>query len=62
MPATEINEHPRSDREGHEVVPRAIYHRYLKRIVANLLGDVPTGFEPVGTIDYLDDGATETDD
>ena len=31
-----------SDRPGREVVPRAIYYRYLKRIVANLLGIVNT--------------------
>jgi phosphate transport system protein len=57
-----INEYLRSDRPGHEVVPRAIYYRYLKRIVANLLGIVRTGSDPIPTVDYLDDGATDTDD
>lgn len=51
-----------SDRPGHEVVPRAIYFRYLKRIVANLLGIVRTASDPLPTLDYLDDGATDTDD
>ncbi|NND75813.1 MAG: hypothetical protein HKN44_12485 [Ilumatobacter sp.] len=51
-----------SDRPGHEVVPRAIYYRYLKRIVANLLGIVRTASDPLPTLDYLDDGATDTDD
>ncbi len=51
-----------SDRPGREVVPLAIYYRYLKRIVANLLGIVRTASEPIPQIDYLDDGATDTDD
>lgn len=51
-----------SDRPGHEVVPRAIYYRYLKRIVANLVGIVRTADEPLPTVDYLDDGETDTDD
>lgn len=44
-----------SDLPGHQVVPRAIYHRYLKRIVANLLGIVSTAAEPLPSIDYLDE-------
>ena len=51
-----------SDRPGREVVPLAIYYRYLKRIVANLLGIVRTASEPAPLIDYLDDGATDTED
>ena len=52
---------PRPARRG--VVPRAIYFRYLKRIVANLLGVVSTATEPLPNIDYLDDGQTDiTDD
>lgn len=51
-----------SDRPGREVVPRAIYYRYLKRIVANLLGIVRTVNQPLPTLDYLDDGETDTDD
>ncbi len=52
----------RSDRPGHEVVPRAIYYRYLKRIVANLVGIVRTSSDPIQYADYLDDGQTDTDD
>jgi len=59
---TKINEYLRSDRPGYEVVPRAIYYRYLKRIVANLLGVVRTSADPLPTVDYLDEGATDTDD
>ncbi len=59
---TQILAYLHSDRPGHEVVPRAIYYRYLKRIVANLLGVVRTVDEPLPTLDYLDDGATDTDD
>jgi hypothetical protein len=44
-----------SELPGYEVVPRAIYHRYLKRIVANLLGVVSTAAEPLPNIDYLDE-------
>jgi hypothetical protein len=51
-----------SERPGREVVPRAIYYRYLKRIVANLLGIVRTVNEPLPTLGYLDNGATDTGD
>jgi hypothetical protein len=51
-----------SDRPGREVVPLAIYYRYLRRIVANLLGVVRTSVEPVNPIDYRDGGKTDTDD
>ena len=51
-----------SDRPGREVVPLAIYYRYLRRIVANLIGIVRTSSEPLPYVDYLDDGATDTDD
>jgi phosphate uptake regulator len=57
-----IEEYLHSDRPGREVVPRAIYYRYLKRIVANLLGIVRTFNEPLPTLGYLDDGETDTDD
>jgi len=52
----------RSERPGREVVGLAIYYRYLKRIVANLIGIVRTGVEPIETADYLDEGAVDTDD
>lgn len=58
-----IDELTQSELPGREVVPRAIYYRYLKRIAANLLGVVSTASEPLPNIDYLDDGATDiTDD
>ncbi len=58
----EINQFMTSDRPGREVVPLAIYYRYLKRIIANLVGIVRTASEPIPLMDYLDDGATDTDD
>lgn len=57
-----IDEFMTSDRPGHEVVPLAIYYRYLRRIVANLIGIVRTSSEPVPFLDYLDEGATDTED
>ncbi len=51
-----------SDRPGREVVPLAIYYRYLRRIVANLLGVVRTSAEPFPHVDYLEDGTVDTDD
>lgn len=51
-----------SDRPGREVVPLAIYYRYLRRIVANLLGVVRTSSEPLPHVDYLDNGTIDTDD
>ncbi len=59
---TQVESYIHSDRPGREVVPRAIYYRYLKRIVANLIGIVRTSAEPLPHVDYLDDGATDTDD
>ncbi|MGB0112591.1 MAG: PhoU domain-containing protein [Ilumatobacteraceae bacterium] len=41
-----ILEYMHSDAPGHVVVPRAIYYRYLKRIVANLVGVVREASEP----------------
>jgi len=60
---SKIHELVHTDRPGREAVPRAIYYRYLKRIVANLMGVVSTASEPLPHIDYLDDGQTDiTDD
>lgn len=42
-----INAYVRSDEPGHQVVPRAIYYRYLNRIVANLIGIARAGAEPL---------------
>lgn len=58
----EIDSFLTSDRPGREVVPLAIYYRYLKRIVANLLGVVRTASEPIPHMDYLDAGTVDTDD
>jgi hypothetical protein len=51
-----------SDRPGREVVPLAIYYRYLRRIVANLIGIVRTSSEPLPHVDYLAEGTVDTDD
>ncbi len=46
-----IDAYMTSDQPGHQVVPRAVYHRYLKRIVANLNSAVLAATEPVRVID-----------
>lgn len=51
-----------SDLPGREVVPLAIYYRYLKRIVANLRGVIGVTLNPLPQIDYLEDGTVDTDD
>ena len=51
-----------SDEPGHWAVPRAILHRYWKRIVANLAGIVTSAIEPIQSPDYLDAGRTDIDD
>ncbi|MEM7092316.1 MAG: PhoU domain-containing protein [Actinomycetota bacterium] len=58
----EIDGFMSSDRPGREVVPLAIYYRYLRRIAANLLGVVRTSSDPVPHLDYLEDGTVDTDD
>ena len=40
-----------SERPGKEVVPLAIYYRYVLRTVANLLGVVRTAAEPLPNVD-----------
>src|SRR5690606_8934966 len=58
-----IRELMHSDAPGHHAVPRAVLHRYLKRIVANIAGIITTLTEPVQTQGYFDAGATDiTDD
>ena len=52
----------RSDRPGHEVVPRAIYARYQKRIVANLVGVIRSATEPINRGDDNDDEFGDLDD
>ncbi len=51
-----------SERPGREVVPLAIYYRFLRRIAANLVGVVRTSVAPVPLIDYLEQGSVDTDD
>ena len=58
----EIDGYMASERPGREVVPLAIYARYLRRIVANLLGVVRTSAEPLPHVDYLEGGTIDTDD
>lgn len=57
-----IDSYIRSPQPGYEVVPLAIYYRYLKRIVANLRGVVGVAIDPLPQIDYLDHGTVDTDD
>ena len=49
-----IDDYMTSEQPGHQVVPRAVYHRYLKRIVANLNSAVLAATEPVRVIDLPD--------
>jgi phosphate transport system protein len=58
----EINSYMTSERPGREVVPLAIYYRFLRRTAANLIGVVRTSVDPVPHIDYLEDGTVDTDD
>ena len=58
----EIDRFMTSERPGREVVPLAIYYRFLRRIAANLSGVVRTASEPIQHLDYLEDGAVDTDD
>lgn len=58
----EINSYMTSERPGREVVPLAIYYRFLRRTAANLVGVVRISVDPVPHIDYLEDGTVDTDD
>ena len=58
----QINEYMHSTEPANIVVRRAIYARYLKRIVANLQGVVTVSSEPIQHVDYLDDGETDISD
>lgn len=51
-----------SDLPGREVVPLAIYHRYLRRIVANLVGVVRDASEPIHRSEGYDGGDSDADD
>jgi phosphate uptake regulator len=45
----------RSDAPAHEAVPRALYHRHLKRIVAHLMNVLSAVVMPVDRLDYYDE-------
>ena len=49
-----------STEPGAVVVPRAIYYRYTKRIVANLVGVVIAASEPMPADDTASDGLSDT--
>jgi PhoU domain len=51
-----------SDEPGRHAVPRAILHRYLKRIIANLAGIVTTAAEPVDPSGTQQSGPGADDD
>lgn len=57
-----VREYLHSSEPGSHVVPRAIFYRYLKRIVANLGGVVTSVTEPLAHQDYYDEGATDISD
>ena len=59
---TEIRSYMHSTEPAPYAVPRAIFYRYLKRIVANLAGILTSATEPLQHQDYLDDGTTDIDD
>lgn len=50
-----------STEPGAVVVPRAIYYRYTKRIVANLVGVVIAASEPMPADDTASDGLSDTE-
>ncbi len=51
-----------SELPGRDVVPLAIYHRYLRRIVANLAGVLRDAFEPIQRAAGYDGGTRDADD
>ncbi len=57
-----IDSYLTTDRPGSDVVPLAIYYRFLRRIAANLLGVVRTSAQPLPYMDYLEDGSVDTED
>ncbi len=59
---TTMDSYLTSDRPGHEVVPRAIYQRYVKRIVSNLVGVVRSATEPISQGDSNTDVYGDLDD
>ena len=51
-----------SEEPAHEVVPVAFYYRYLRRILANLIGVVRSSIDPLPQVDYLEGGQVDVDD
>jgi PhoU domain len=58
----QIRELMHSDQPGSHAVPRAILHRYLKRIIANLAGILTTVAEPLDRPDSTPDPDEDPDD
>ncbi|MBY5161878.1 PhoU domain-containing protein [Salsipaludibacter albus] len=50
-----------SDRPGHVEVPRALLHRYLKRVVAHSTNLLSAVLMPVDRLDYFDEDEREPD-
>ncbi|MDH3754945.1 MAG: PhoU domain-containing protein [Acidimicrobiia bacterium] len=59
---SKVREYMHSSEPASFAVPRAIFYRYLKRIVANLGGVLTSATEPLPHQDYYDDGRTDIDD
>ncbi len=59
---SKIEQFMASELPGREVVPLAIYHRYLRRIVANLAGVLRDASEPIHRADGFDGGEHDADD
>lgn len=56
-----IDSYLHSTEPGTVVVPRAIYQRYLKRVVANLVGIVIAASEPMPATDTLTEDSASSD-
>lgn len=50
-----------SQRPGHESVPRALLHRYLKRVVAHTTNLLSAVVMPVDRLDYFDEAPEDRD-
>lgn len=59
---TKIEQFMTSDRPGREVVPLAVYHRYLRRIVANLAGVLRDASQPIHRAAGFDGDDADADD
>jgi len=59
---SKIEQFMTSDRPGREVVPLAVYHRYLRRIVANLAGVLRDASQPIHRAAGFDGDSADADD